>query len=150
MQAAARRRRIRYLGLAFGGLVAAVLVVAAIVWINIDLIQRAAGDVSEAQTELTWADATLDSANDEQNALSGIIATHDRRYVAPFEIGRQRFQHAFERLTAYSLGDPANQQRDVAEAARLARTWTLAIAEPQVAATQSDQEDSTCLRVSPA
>ena len=77
MHAAARRRRIRYLGLAFGGLVAAVLVVAAIVWINIDLIQRAAGDVAQAQTELTWADATLDAANDEQNALSGIIATHD-------------------------------------------------------------------------
>jgi signal transduction histidine kinase/CheY-like chemotaxis protein len=139
MQAAARRRRIRYLGLAFAGLVAAVLVVAAIVWINIDLIQRAAGDVAEAQSELTWADATLDAANDEQNALSGIIATHDRRYLAPFDLGRQRFQHAFERLTAYSLKDPANQRRDVADAARLARTWTLVVAAPQVAATQSGQ-----------
>jgi len=95
MQAAQRRRRIRYLGLAFGGLVAAVLVVATIVWVNIDLIQRAASDVAEAPNELTWADAALDAANDEQNALSGIIATHDTRYLAPFELGRQRFDHAF-------------------------------------------------------
>ncbi len=137
MQAAARRRRIRYLGLAFGGLVAAVVVVAMIVWINIDLIERAANDVAEAQSELTWADASLDAANDEQNALSGIIATHDQRYLAPFLLGQQRFAHAFERLTAYSLDDPADQRRDVASAARLARSWRLAVAQPEVAATQA-------------
>jgi len=137
MQAAARRRRIRYLGLAFGGLVAAVLAVAAIVWVNIDLIQRAASDVAEAQSEITWADASLDAANDEQNALAGLIATHDPRYLAPLKLGQQRFAHAFERLTAYSLDDPADQRGDVAAAARVARSWTLAVAEPQVAATEA-------------
>jgi CHASE3 domain sensor protein len=103
MQAAARRRRIRNLGLAFGGLIAAVLVVATIVWVNIDQIERAGNDVAEAQSELTWADTVVDAANDQQNALAGILATHDRRYVPPFEQGRQRFEHAFERLAAYSL-----------------------------------------------
>jgi signal transduction histidine kinase/ActR/RegA family two-component response regulator len=123
--------------LAFSGLVAAVLVVAMIVWVNIDLIQRAAGDVAEAQSEMTWADAALDAANDEQNALAGIVATHDQRYLAPFELGRQRFAHAFERLTAYSLDDPLNQRQDVATARQLAGAWTLAVAQPQVAATQA-------------
>src|ERR1700760_4321077 len=103
MQAAARRRQIRYLAMAFGGLVAAVLVVAAIVWVNIDLIQRAASDVAEAQGEMSWADAALDAANDQENALAGILATHDPRYVTPFEQGRVRFEHSLERLLAYSL-----------------------------------------------
>jgi hypothetical protein len=75
MQAAARRRRIRYLGLAFGGLVAAELAVATIVWVNVDLIQKAAGDVTEAQSELTWADATLDAANDARTAPSATSAS---------------------------------------------------------------------------
>src|SRR5580658_4041449 len=98
MHPAARHSRIRYLGLAFGGLVAAVLAVVAVVWINIGLIQQAGSDVTQAQNELTWADASLDAASDEQNALTGIIATHDRRYLAPFELGQSRFEHAFEQL----------------------------------------------------
>ncbi len=102
MYAAARRRRIRNLGLAFGGLVAAMAAVVAIVWVNVDLIQRAGNDVAEAQGELAWADATLDAASDQKNALAGILATHDPRYVTPFEQGRRRFEHAMERLTAYS------------------------------------------------
>ena len=137
MQTAVRRRRLRNLGLAFGGLISAVLVVATIVWANIDMIQQAAGDVAEAQGELAWADATLDAARDEQNALAGIIATHDPRFLAPFQLGRQRFEHALERLTAYALDDPADQRRDVATAGRLARTWTLTVALPQAAATEA-------------
>jgi signal transduction histidine kinase/ActR/RegA family two-component response regulator len=137
MQAAARARRIRYLGLAFGGLVAAVLAVATIVWVNIDLIEHAGRDVAEAQGEMAWADAALDAASDQENALDGVVATHDRRYVAPFKLGQQRFEHALERLTAFSLDDPADQRRDVADAGRLAGIWTRSIAEPQVAATES-------------
>ena len=137
MQAAARRRRLRYLAAAFCGLVAAVLVVAAIVWVNLDLIQKAAKDVAEAQNEMTWADASLDAANDEQNALGGIVATHDPRYLTPFEEGRQRFEHSFERLSAYSLDDPLDQRQAVATARRLARAWTLGVAQPQVAATKA-------------
>ena len=102
MQAAARARRIRYLGLAFGGLVTAVLAVATIVWVNIDLIEHAGSDVAEAQGEMAWADATLDAASDQQNALDGVVATHDRRYVAPFRQGQQRFEHALERLAAFA------------------------------------------------
>jgi signal transduction histidine kinase/ActR/RegA family two-component response regulator len=135
MQAAARRRRIRYLGLAFSGLIAAVLAVAAVVWINIDLIQRAGRGVAEARDELTWADAVLDAANDQQNALAGIVGTHDPRYAVPFEEGRRRMDHAVERLTAYSLDDPPDQVRAAAAVGRLSRTWTLTVAEPQVAAT---------------
>jgi signal transduction histidine kinase/ActR/RegA family two-component response regulator len=137
MQAAARRRRIRNLGLAFAGLIAAVLVVATIVWVNVDLIQRAGRDVGEAQSELTWADAAIDAANDQQNALAGVVATHDPRYVFPFEQGRQRFDHAFARLTAYSLDDPADQRRAVVAAGRLAQIWTDSVAGPQVAATKA-------------
>jgi signal transduction histidine kinase/ActR/RegA family two-component response regulator len=143
MQAAAPRRPIQYLGLAFGGLVGAMLAVTTVVWVNIDLIQHAGSDVAEAQGELAWADATLDAADDEQNALSGISATHDRRYLAPFELGQQRFEHAFARLTAYALDDPPDQRRDVATAGRLARTWALVVAQPEVAATEAG-------RVSPA
>jgi signal transduction histidine kinase/ActR/RegA family two-component response regulator len=138
MHPAARRRRIRYLGVALVGLIAAVLAVATIVWTNIDKIQRAVRGVAEAQSELTWADAVLDAANDQQNALTGIVATHDRRFVVPFEQGQQRFDHAFARLSAYSLDDPANQQREMADAARLSRAWRLAAAS-QVAATQTVQ-----------
>ncbi len=127
----------RHLGLAFGGLIAAVLAVATVVWVKIDLIEQAAGDVGEAQSELTWADAVMDAANDQQNALDGVVTTHDRRYIPPFEEGRRRFDHALERLTAYSLDDPADQRRDVADTGRLARTWTLAVAEPQVAAVEA-------------
>jgi signal transduction histidine kinase/ActR/RegA family two-component response regulator len=134
MQAAARRRRIQYLSLAFSGLVAAVMAVAAVVWVNVDLIQRAAGAVGEAQAELGWADTVLDAAGDQQNALAGIVATHDRRYVAPYEQGRIRFDHAIERLTAYSLDGPPDQRHDAADASLLARRWTL-VAAPQVAAT---------------
>ena len=137
MQVASRRRRLRYLGLAVSGLVAAVLAVGTIVWIKIDLIQRAGADVAEAQAEVNWADAVLDSAVDQQNALAGILATRDPRYVAPFEQGRARFEHSLERLSAYSLDDPADQRRDVAEVARLARTWTLTVAEPRVAAARA-------------
>ena len=137
MQAAARRRRIRNLGLAFGGLIAAVLIVATIVWVNIDLIQKAGSDVAEAQGELAWADSALDAANDQQNALGGILATHDARYVKPYEQGRQRFEHALERLTAYSRDDPADQRHDVDVAGRLARTWTDSVADPLVAATKA-------------
>jgi len=143
MQTATRHRRIWYLGLAFGGLIAAVLVVAMIVWVNIDLIQRATVDVTEAETELNWADTALDAANDEQNALSGIIATHDRRYLAPFKLGQQRFEQAFARLTAYTVDDPAGQRRDAATAGRLARKWTLEVAQPEVAATQAGRVTPT-------
>jgi signal transduction histidine kinase/ActR/RegA family two-component response regulator len=137
MQAAARRRRIRYVSLAFGGLVAAVLAVGVVVWVNIALIQRAVSDVAETQAELAWADAVLDAASDQQNALAGIVATHDPRYLAPYKEGQRRFEHALERLTAYSLDDPADQRRDVANAGQLARTWTIAVAGPQVAATEA-------------
>jgi signal transduction histidine kinase/CheY-like chemotaxis protein len=134
MQAAAQRRRIRILGLAFGGLIAAVLAASAIVWVNIDQIQRAGNDVAGAQTELTWADAALDAAKDQQNALAGILSTHDRRYVTPFEQGRRRFEHAFERLKAASHDDSLGQRQHVATAGTLAGVWMLAVAEPQAAA----------------
>jgi signal transduction histidine kinase/ActR/RegA family two-component response regulator len=137
MQAAARRRQIRYLGLAFGGLVAAVLGMAAVVWVNLDLIQRAGRSVAGARDEQTWADAVLDAANDQQNALAGIVATHDPRDAGAFEQGRRRLDHAIERLKAYSLDDPPNQLRDVADVSRLLRIWTLTVAEPQLAATKA-------------
>jgi signal transduction histidine kinase/CheY-like chemotaxis protein len=135
MQAAAQHRRIRILGLAFGGLIAAMAAVVAVVWVNIDLIQRAGNDVAEAQGELAWADTALDAASDQQNALAGILATHDPRYVTPFEQGRQRFAHAIEQLTASALNDPADERHAVADASRLATAWTLTVAEPQAAAT---------------
>jgi signal transduction histidine kinase/ActR/RegA family two-component response regulator len=137
MQAAARRRRIRYVSLAFGGLVAALLAVGAVVWVNIARIEQAVSDVAEAQAELAWADAVLDAASDQQNALAGIVATHDPRYLTPYKQGQVRFEHALERLTAFSLDDAANQRRDVASATQLARTWTLGVAQPQVAAIEA-------------
>ncbi len=134
MQAAARRSHVRYLGLAFGGLIAALFAVAAIVWVNFDLIERAGRDVAEAQGELAWADAVLDAVSDQQNALGGLLATHDPRYLTPFEQGRQRLDHALEQLTSFSLDDPANKRREMADANRRARIWTLTVAEPQAVA----------------
>ena len=123
MQAAARRRRIRYLGLAFSGLIAAVLAVAAVVWINIDLIQRAGRGVAEARDELTWADAVLDAANDQQNALAGIVGTHDPRYAVPFEEGRRRMRALRRQVLAHYVD-------------RWARSFLDALAEASPAATK--------------
>jgi len=136
MQPAARRQRLWTLGLAFGGLIAAVLAVVTIVWINIGLIKKAAAEVGEAKGELAWADAVLDAASDQQNAFEGLIATHDPRYVAPYEVGQARFKHAFEQLSASSADDTTAQRREVANVGQFERNW-IAVAGPHVAAAKT-------------
>jgi signal transduction histidine kinase/ActR/RegA family two-component response regulator len=135
MLAATRRRRIRHLGLAFAGLIAAVLAVETVVWVNIGLIQKAAREVAEAQGELTWADATLDAARDQQNALAGIVATHDPRYASPYEEGQRRFELAFQKLAAFAASD--DRRREVASIRQLAKRWRLDVAAPRVAAAKA-------------
>ena len=95
-----RRRRLRDLTVGLSVLVAAVLAVVAYVWVNIEHMRATGRDDAEAREELAWADAVLDAAGDQDNALQALSSTGDRRYIAPYEVGSARFDGALAHLTA--------------------------------------------------
>jgi signal transduction histidine kinase/ActR/RegA family two-component response regulator len=130
-------RRLRDLSIALGALVAAVLTVAVVVWINIGFLEAADRNDTEAREELAWGDTVRDAASDQENALHGLLATGDPRFIQPYEEGRARLQGALTRLTAYAANDPPAQRRDVAKIVLLARRWTESVADPRIAAVRS-------------
>ena len=131
---AARQRRIRDLSLGMAALVAVAFVVTTVVWVNIDYLQAANRNDNEARDELALSDMIRDATADQENALDGLVATNDRRFVAPFEEGRERLETALGRLSVLALNDPARERGEVAQIAALLRQWTAAFAEPQIAA----------------
>jgi signal transduction histidine kinase/ActR/RegA family two-component response regulator len=134
---AAKRRGLRDLSLGSGALVTVVLTIVAFVWVNIEHLETAGRDDGEAREEQAWAEAVLDSAGDQQVSIHDLIATHDLRFLAPYQEARARFDRSLAQLIACAADDPRNQRLDVAQVARLARSWTISFAEPQIAAVRA-------------
>lgn len=136
----AERRRIWDLSLSLGALVAAVLAVVTIVWINIDRIDAAAHKDNDAREALAWADTALDATNDQANALDDLLKSQDPRFILPYQQGRQRLNHALERLSALASDAPLDQRREMDEVVRLAGIWTHQVAEPRIAEAQAGRQ----------
>ncbi|MBV9508892.1 MAG: response regulator [Caulobacteraceae bacterium] len=130
----ADNKRFQDIALSLGALLVAVLAVVTFVWLDINRIEAAARQDKQAREELAWADAVLDAASDQANALSGLLNTRDHRFLAPYEEGRQRFETAIANLTFHAADAPADEREAVAKITAMARSWTQATAEPQIAA----------------
>jgi signal transduction histidine kinase/ActR/RegA family two-component response regulator len=125
--------------MALGALVAAVLTVAVVVWVNIGFLEAAGRNDNQAREELAWGDTVRDATSDQENAFHGLLATGDPRFIQPYEDGRARLQGALTQLSVYAANDPPAQRDDVAKVALLATRWTESVADPQIAAARSGQ-----------
>jgi len=81
---------------------------------------------------LAVCDTVQDAASDQENALGGLISTHDARYIAPFEEGRERLDGALKQLATFVADDPPYQRRDAATAITAAKQWTASFAQPRI------------------
>jgi CHASE3 domain sensor protein len=129
-----RGRRFRVLALALCLLAISILVVGAIVWINLSEMSKASGDVREARGELAWADSVADAVSDQANAIDGLVATADRRFISPYDEGQERLGTALAKLTACAADGPLDQRQEVAKATQSLTTWTREFANPAIAA----------------
>src|SRR5580693_7448647 len=93
-----RAERIRDLALGVGALAAAIFAIAAIVWVNLDHMQREWNTDNATREELAWADSAADAVSDQENAIQGLQSTHDPRFVPPYEVGRGRLDTALTAL----------------------------------------------------
>jgi signal transduction histidine kinase len=132
-----RAERIRDLALGVGALAAAIFAIAAIVWVNLDHMQREWNTDNATREELAWADSAADAVSDQENAIQGLQSTHDPRFVPPYEVGRGRLDTALTALTSLAADDRAQNRRDVADARKQLAIWTVSYAEPLVAAVRS-------------
>src|SRR5579872_2825030 len=132
-----RAERIRGLALGVGALVVAIFAIVAIVWVNLDHMQREWNTDNATREELAWADSAADAVSDQLNAVQGLQSTHDARFVPPYEIGRRRLDAALTTLTRLAADDRPQNRRDVEDARNQQAVWTTSYAEPLVAAVKS-------------
>jgi signal transduction histidine kinase len=132
-----RAERIRDLALGVGALVVAIFAIVAIVWVNLDHMQREWNTDNATREELAWADSAADAVSDQENAIQGLQSTHDARFVPPYEIGRRRLDAALATLAGLAADDRPQNRRDVEDARNQLAVWTAAYAEPLVAAVKS-------------
>ena len=121
--AATNPRALRELILGLAALGAAVLTVAAVVWLNLGFVERAVSRDREAREILAQADAAMDALVNQETGIRGYIISADPVFLEPYDAGRRELRSALARLSALTVDDPRQSLR-VAAASRLAQTWT--------------------------
>ena len=132
----ARRKRLRELGMGLAALIAAVMTVVVVVWVNIGALEAADRGNAEARQELAWSDMVQDAIYDQKNALGGLAATHDKRFIDPYEDGHARLEGAIGHLRDYAADTSPSQRHDVGMIEQLAQRWMGTVAQPQITAVQ--------------
>ncbi len=77
-------------------------------------------------------DTVQDAASDQKNALGRLISTHDARYIAPFEEGRERLDGSPEATRHLRGGRPALPAPRRARRSTAAKQWTASFAQPRI------------------
>ena len=127
----------RELVIGLGALVAAVLGVALIVWVNIGLLERAGAADREVREELAQDSAVIEAMIDQETGLRGYVISGNLRFLQPYHSGRNRLDAALRRRSVLAADDPPEVRWRVAEVARLANSWTATVAAPAITALQN-------------